>query len=1186
VAGKPLDWRRDQTGGLDNPPQKKYRQNHNSVLSEYFRRKTLRGRTSMSISHRKILSRHAISVALFTLLFSACAFAQFRAGLQGTVVDPNGALVPGAAVTLTSQETAAEHTTTTTGEGVFTLSSLAPGKYTLAVEKPGFRKKTLSDLDIAAEQVQSVRVSLEIGQTSSSVTVSSEAAQIIDTESATIGGTITTKEVESLPSFTRDPYQLLQLAPGVFGDGSLGAGGGGTQLPGTNKSGPGSTDSIFQVENGPGIIANGTRQNSNNFQIDGLSVNSTVWGGSAVITPNEESVKEVVVIANNYSAENGRTSGAQVEVVSQNGTNNLHGSAFFKWHRPGLNAFQAYNGPGTPSPVEKDESRFNQFGGSVGGPVKKNKVFAFFSYETLRNNSQSVATNWYETPQFEQMAGPAGSIARKFLSYPGTAPSVGTLVTLTCAQVGLPSTQCHDVSGGLDLGSPLKTPLGTMDPTFGQAATPYGIGGGFDGIPDAEYVETKSPNNVTDAQYNGRMDFDPTTRDTFVFSIYWVPVHDFDYNGPAREANAWNHYSTADATSVIYTHTFTPTFLNEARFGVSGWYWNEITSNPQEPFGLPTANITGAGSVGFQQFGAPGPSVFNQKTYNVRDTLTKVAGSHYIKFGGDYSRALFLDTAPWGGRPNYDFYNIWDFANDAPHDETGNFNPLTGQPTSATKNIRFDIDAAFVQDDWKIRPNLTINMGLRWEYFGPLTETAGNISNVILGSNPDPLAGLYIHKGGDLFHTSLGDFGPSLGFAFSPSQFLGHSLNNKFVIRGGGGIGYNLEQLAITSNGRFNPPFLTSFTLLGSNIFYQVGSSLTSLDSYPSNPATVQSFNSYGLPTSGAPVSLTGFPNNMPSTMTVRYSLDADYNLGRDWVASVGFQGSQTRHYTIQNFLNYTLYPSSNPMVQSLDWYSNDANSSYSALLTEIKHRFASTFEIDAQYRYAASTDQGSQDYYVDNYPWNLSHSKGPSDFDVTNNFKLYGIWNPKLFPSGNHFLNSVFGGWTVSGIFNAHSGFPFTPQYCNTGGNVLYPNSGFYCLYPASYTGGAGSNTGNGTFEAPNGNFPNGALAYLTVPTFPANGIPPDPASNIHRNMFRGPGYSAVDMVLAKAFTLPRMKLLGEGAKLNLQASAYNLFNQVNLNNVNTTISNDGVTSNPQFGQAQGAFGGRIVELQARFSF
>lgn len=182
------------------------------------------------------------------------------------------------------------------------------------------------------------------------------------------------------------------------------------------------------MENGAQIIANRTRQNSNSFQVDGVGVNSTSWGGAAVITPNEEAVKEVRIVANNYSAENGRNSGAQIMVVSQNGTNELHGSGFFKWHRPGLNAYQRWNGPGSPSPVGKDQNRFNQMRSSLGASVVKNKLFAFFSYAILRNNSNSVGTGRYETSQFLQNAGASSSIARKLLSYPGQAPSYTNVI--------------------------------------------------------------------------------------------------------------------------------------------------------------------------------------------------------------------------------------------------------------------------------------------------------------------------------------------------------------------------------------------------------------------------------------------------------------------------------------------------------------------------------------------------------------------------------------------------------------------------------------------------------------------------------------------------------------------------------------------------------------------------------------
>ena len=836
-----------------------------------------------------------------------------------------------------------------------------------------------------------------------------------------------------------------------------------------------------------------------------------------------------------------------------------------------------------PSPVTKDTYRFNQFGGSVGGPIKRNKLFAFFSYETLRNNSWNVGTGWYATTSFMQNAAASGSVAKTLLSYPGEQPSYTSVITMTCSQVGLPATQCRDTSGGLDLGSPLKTGLGTSDATYGMTGTPYGIGSGFDGSPDAQFLQTTFPNDNTSNQYNGRLDYQATSKDMLAFTSYWVPLSQHTFNGPARVANSWNHSSMAESWAAIYTHTFSPTLINEARFGASGWNWNEFSENPQVPWGLPTANFWSMGSVGVQNFGAPGYSTFDQKTYIGRDVLTKVHGSHTLKMGTDISHSRFLDSAPWSARPSYDFRNLWEFANDDPYHENANFDPVTGEPTAAEKTLEFNVVGLFLQDDWKVKPNLTLNLGLRWEYFSPLTEANGNISNVLLGSGADPLTGISIRKGGDLYHTSKNNWGPQIGFAWSPSA---PAFKNKLVLRGGFGVGYNLEQLAITSNGRFNPPFVVSLDLYGSNILYSASSDLHSYTGWPSNPAAIETFASSGLPTSGAPVSLTGFPNNFATTVTYRYSLDAQYDLGHSWAASLGYQGSQSRHLTIQDNINLLYGSGLNARVQSLDWYANEANGHFNALLAQVQHRFSRAFEIDMQYRYSRNIDEGSQDYFEDFYVWNLAHAAGPADFDVANNLKLMAIYTPTIFKGSQGWMEKVLGGWTLSGIVNAHSGFPWTPQYCNTGGNVGYPNSGFGCLYPATYAGGAGTNYSNSTFESPNGNFPQGALSYLTVPTWPTYGAPPEPAANVHRNMFRGPGYLGDDFTLAKAFGLPSMKVFGEGAKLNLQANFYNLFNKLNLTNVNTTISNDGVTSNPQFGQAQGALAGRIIELQAKFSF
>src|SRR5262249_31225457 len=195
--------------------------------------------------------------------------------------------------------------------------------------------------------------------------------------------------------------------------------------------------------------------------------------------------------------------------------------------------------------------------------------------------------------------------------------------------------------------------------------------------------------------------------------------------------------------------------------------------------------------------------------------------------------------------------------------------------------------------------------------------------------------------------------------------------------------------------------------------------------------------------------------------------------------------------------------------------------------------------------------------------------------------------WTPTIFTGRNAWLEKIAGGWTLSGILNAHSGYPWTPTY-NTRVDLVYPNSGYRVLRPGQYLGGAGSDFSNATFMQPNGNFPNGALAYFTLPTFSTTGAFPQPG--VGRNSFRGPRYFAIDLTIGRPFGLPNTAFIGDHARLNVQVLAYNVLNTLNLLPLapaqNTSISSDGVTSNPLFGQSPGAFAGRIIELQARFSF
>lgn len=1160
-----------------------------------------------TVSKSVFAGRLSSALAAFGLLIciTTPAAAQYRGSLQGTITDPQGDVVPNATVTLTSNETNISKTATTGSSGVYSIAGLAPGTYSLVVEGPGFAKKALL-VSIPSEQPQSQDVQLEVAQpATTTVTVSANAAPVIDTESATISGTLSAQQIQALPTFGRDPFQAVQLAPGTFGDNARSSNGGGAQnLPGT--AGPGgtsSTNSIFQTENQVQVVANGTRNSSNSFQIDGTEVNSLAFGGAAVITPNEESVKEVTVQANPYSAENGRNSGAQVLVISKNGTNDFHGSGVFKADRPGLNAFQRWNGPGVP--VDRDQDRFNQWAASLGGPIIRNHLFFFFSYETLRNSSATLNTNWYETPQFLAAAQSAqpGSIAAKVAGYPGEGASVNAIIPRTCADAGLTAPgQCQAIFQGgqylgLDVGSPLRTALGTPDPTYGGSSGTPGVGSGLDGVPDIMFVQSTNPSNAAPEQYNGRMDFQATSKDLIAFSSYYVPNSSTFFNGPTRPANFWHSDRINETATLLWDHTISPTWLNEARGGVTRWDFNEVVSNPQEPWGLPTENIDNIGGANVQFLGAPGPGVFYQTTYNFRDTASTAFGKHSLKLGTDLYWEQDNDTEAFAARPSYSFRNLWDFANDAPYQESGNFDPKSGSPTSATKYIRSNIYAFFVQDDYKAKPNLTLNLGLRWEYFSPVREKYGNISNVLLGPLPDPLLGVHLKVGGDLYNSSKNNWGPQFGFAWRPNPD-----SERFVVRGGFGIGYNRMQEAITLNGRSNPPLVTGLTLFPPNIRYVVPGDVHQFYNWPNNPAAVQSFGPNGLPTNGVAVDLTGFPENLATPVVYRYSLETEYNIAGNWVAKLGYQASLSRHYTIQNNLNW-LFPL-NPQVRSLTYYFNDANGSYNALLAEVEHRFSRSFQIDFQYRWSHSIDDGSYDYFSGQYPYGLQYMKGDADFDVRHNVKLYGVWTPTL-SKRNSWVDKVLGGWQISGILNWHTGFPWTPLYTNTGCNVVYPNSGYCNLRPAAYFGGAGNDYSNSAFEsgpnpaspnAPNVNFPNGALGYFAVPAFPAAGIPPAPS--VGRNILRGPSYFDTDMTLQKSFGLPKLPVLGENARFEFRADFFNIFNKLNLQGFNNgsgsqgnpfagnIISNDGVTSNPQFGQAQGALNGRIIELQVRFSF
>lgn len=1178
-----------------------------------------------------------------TVLTATLASAQYRASIQGVVTDAQGAVVASASVTLKNQETNQQLQTATNAAGVYNFIELPPSRYTLIVDKAGFKKYTAADIQIISEQSNAFNVQLDVGGAGEVVNVNGDEVPMVETENAIISGTVTSKDIQEMPSFGRDVFQLAQLAPGIFGDGSQGAGGGTNSLPGrAGPGGPGNTTGIFATENGPEVIAGGGRQELNNIQIDGTGVTSVSWAGTSVVTPNEDSVKEVHVVTNSYDAEDGRYPGAQIKVITQNGTNQYHGSAFFHRDAPGLNAFQSYNGYSN-SP-QKNLALYSDYGGSVSGPIIHNKLFGFFSYETIRNNGTDNSQFWYPTSQYFALA-PAGSAAALYGSYPGAAVSGGTILTSAtvdnCAFIGLTEgTQCITIPGqGLNLGTPLNPslyPLGTQDPSWISATTPGTGGDGLGGAnnldpntPDIAYYSVNGPSSTIEKQYNFRVDFNATSKDLLAFNMYYVPVSSTSYNGAFVPMDLFNHKVINEAETFLWNHTFSPTLLNEARVNAAGWRWQDLQYNPNAPWGLPNDYFqdlnTGQGtgqnvSIGL---GIGVPGTFDQWTYAVKDVLTKVHGSHTIKMGGEITKLDFVDLAPWNARPAYYFHGLWDFNNDAPTQEEATFNPITGVPADFRKDTRSNLYGFFVQDDWKVRHNLTLNLGLRWDYNGAISDKKGNLGVVELGSGAGALSNISVRKGGNLYSPSKDDIGPQLGFAWSPSRY-----NNKVVVRGGFGIGFSGQEEATSLNGRNNPPFLSpAFNLAynfctnppactttqnqlvyGPNTF---PSDVHSFYGYASNPFTIATFGPNNLPVPGtanfSPIDLTGYPANWPDTRTYRYSLETQYDLGHQWVATLGYQGTKsdhlTRQYNLALFLAASQGLAFNPVVEHVDWYDQGGYSNFNALLAEVRHQFARSFQLDTQYRWSKSMDNGSNNYANGNYQFTLNHDYGKSDYDATHMLKVFGIWSPTIFRGSQSWMEKIAGGWNISGILNAHSGFPYNPVYNSlpVGGNLVstcdavYQTScnggGTTALRPAQYLGGASSDHSNSAFMRTGGDFPNGVPAYFVAPSYTPGpsfsavvaGAPLGPAPGlpgIGRNAFTGPRYFDIDATLSKSFGLPKMRVLGENAKFEFRANFFNLFNKLNL----TNIQND--LNDPHFGEAQNALGSRTIEMQARFSF
>src|SRR5712664_664425 len=1149
------------------------------------------------------LSRFSLR-ALLTLacvaLFAAAAHAQFKASIQGTVQDAKGGIVAGSKVTVTNQGTGAIRETTASDQGFYRINELPPGSYTVTVEAAGFKKTVSKNIVVQAEEPRGFDVTLQVGAVTESVTVTAS-AESLSTENANTGGTISTQEIQRLPQVGRDPYELLRLTPGVFGDGARQGNGNASVFP--NNSGPGGSNaSIFQVENQVQVSANGQRAASNNFTIDGVSVNSLGFGGAAVITPNQESVQEITVLSSSYSAEDGRGSGAQVKVVSKAGTNQFHGSGFFKYQAPNWNAFNNFHGPQGELPARVNNN-FRQFGGSIGGPIFKDKLFFFFSYEGLRsNNLDTSAGTWVETPEFRQLiiSSRPGSVTAAILGSPGVTPRIANVLTSTCAGASINNaTQCQAVTGGLDVGSPTGS-TGQFVPG-GQFT-----GGGLDGIPDIQFVQLALPSSTNGNQYNWRIDYN-RGKDQFAFSTYLTRANNLgsDSGGRSRPQADIAQKPQNQTEALTWIRILSSTMVNEARFNFTRFAFNQVSANANVNFGIPRIEIEGY-NFDRIRFGADRsestPAVFSQNTYNFRDTLSKVIRTHALKVGFDLSAEQDNNNLLGGARPLYSNVRLWNFANGTPIFEGINADPRTGGPAQGQRYLRSKATAFFAQDDWKVRPNVTLNFGLRYEYYPPLNDAKGQLSNITIPSSG--LVNATVGLTSSLIQPDRNNFGPRLGFAWSPSRFRENT-----VVRGGFGVAYNRTDDVLFSNARGNPPAFARFGICcafaatdpaASQIIYALGSS-NSATSYPVNPALA-----FGIdPKNGGvcadaacsrdnAVEIYGGSPNFRNAYVYLYSLDVEHRLPWRLIASAGYQGSVGHKLT--RLVNQNFLQAPNPAFTAVFIPTSDVNSNYNSLNLRLRRQFDRGFQFDFYYRYSKSIDQlssegpGAQTNQTD--PARPQNEHGPSDFDVKHSATLTALWDLPIFRGRTDWIGKVVGGWQLNSILSAHTGFPWTPTTCVIA-SVAITNAANICpTRPSKLLKDPGHDTSNNAFLNPLVNFPGikffgpgvdcGQTNPANHPGFPYFDICTPGQPGIGRNSFRGPHYFGLDFSLAKQFGLPSMRFLGEAAKLELRGNFFNAYNKLNLQPINFNTDQNRI-ENTKFGQSPGGLAGRVIDRKSK---
>src|ERR1700751_3509908 len=732
-----------------------------------------------------------ISALLGVLTLSSLLFSQTAGSIAGTVTDSTGAVVQGATVTATNQATNAARSADTNSSGAYSITNLAPGVYSVAMEKAGFKAIRFDATALSVAQALVLNAQFTVGSVQEILQVNAGETAPIETETSQLSTLVDSKTMNDLPLLTRNAYELVLLSPGVI-----------------------------QPNNGSfGFAVNGSRDRNNNFLLDGVDNNDTsVPGpGSGILGINPDSAQEFRVITNSFNPEFGRNTGAIIDVVTREGTNNLHGDAYWFGRYNALGARDYFNRvptPGNPAPDPQNPYVRNDFGYSVGGPIIKNRTFFFINNEYQRFRTTLTSTSIVPTAAYK--------------SGLHTAPDGTAVDVRTAASAGNLT--------GLGVAPTIPKVLNLLPAPNGGSVIP-----GVTGL-----LNFPSPDSLNGYTWTGKIDHKVTSkhqltlRYAFDRTVDSNPFHSETAPGiDVVSSPAYAHGVLAGLTSTLSSQ-----MVNEFRFG-----WNKnyaaFDSNCAAIFDPITGSAFGNGrdltvpegnlGVGpLSTFGCN--ALFDSKgqardtgTTSYTDAITWVVGNHTLKFGGDFRDVRSTGNDDFNSRDDLGFNRFQNsggtslaFAQANPDQATQDltwflvggvsaqfqaqfFNKAGARQPSDTKTFRQHEYDVFVQDSWKLRSNLTLNYGLRYQFTGVPFETGGNFSNLFQNADSFDTSFIFTEVGSgtghDVYANDFGNIEPRVGFAWDPYG------DGKTSVRGAYGIFHDRVFDNIFGNARGNPPF-------------------------------------------------------------------------------------------------------------------------------------------------------------------------------------------------------------------------------------------------------------------------------------------------------------------------------------------------------------------------------------------